>query len=187
MDMADSTTLLQGLLSGILSGGTTAATAILAVFRDLKSRLTALETKVGTEGEHKTGLFLVVDRLDDSVRKIKRELESWQDDPPDWLVRMINRSRSTHSLNLEHHHELEQLVESRYKSTQTALRRFEQEIEDLQKQLDSFVERGEYDRDGRSRNEEIAKFREQLATVNGLLRGVMSELGYIDKKGIRRS
>jgi chromosome segregation ATPase len=184
--MADSTSLIQSLLSGLISGGTTAGTAILAVFRDLKSRLSSLETKVGSDGDVKTGLFLFVDRLDESVRKLKRELESWQDDPPDWLIRMINRGRSTNSFSLEHHHELEQLVEARYKNTSVMIRRLEQEIEDMRKRLDSLVDRAEYERDGRIRNEEVAKFREQLATVNGLLRGVMTALGYLDSDGVRR-
>ena len=45
---------------------------------------------------------------------------------------------------------------------------------------ETYIKRAEFEAEGRKRSEELGKIREQLATVNGLLRGVMSALGYLD-------
>ena len=43
-----------------------------------------------------------------------------------------------------------------------------------------FISRDEYEEDSRRRAVETAKIRENLASANSFLRGVMSALGYID-------
>ena len=52
--------------------------------------------------------------------------------------------------------------------------------------LDDYIYRVEYEKDGRQRSEELSSIREQLATVNGLLRGIMAAMGYIDPTNKKR-
>lgn len=177
--------LIQSIISGVISGGGAAATGFLAVFRDIRKRLKELEEKLGSDEDPKTGLFLVIERMDEVLKKLKRETDGWADDPPEWLIRMVNRVARSSSINLEHHHELETLVEQRFKTNAANIRRLEEILERVEKSLGDFVTRAEFERTGRERSEELAKVREQLATANGLLRGVMTALGYIDPEGRR--
>lgn len=174
--MADNTSLIQTIISGLLSGGGSALTAFAAVFRDIKKRLTALETKIGndgTDGEPKTGLFIRVERLNEDLSKLKKDVGAWEDDPPEWLSRLVHRTVRSTSVNLEHHHELEQLVEKRFRTNRD-------NIANLEEALDNYVGHSEYEKDTRQRSEELSSIREQLATANGMLRGIMSAMGYID-------
>lgn len=178
--------LLQTILSGVLSGGGSAATAFLAVFAGIKKRLKELEDKLGSDEDPKTGLHLVIERMDETLKKLKREIDGWHDDPPEWLVRIVTRAARSSSVNLEHHHELETLVDQRYKANAAGIRRLEEQLERLEKSLDDYISKADFERDGRGRSEELAKVREQIATSNGLLRGVMSALGYIDPKTTKK-
>ena len=66
--------VIQTVLTSVLSGGGTAVTAFTATFRDIKKRLTKVEERVGNDGvdgDPKTGLYLVVERLDEIARKVK--------------------------------------------------------------------------------------------------------------------
>ena len=180
--MADAT-LIQTILSGVLSGGGSAVTAFAAVFRDIKKRLKALEEKVGddgADGDPKTGLYLVVERLDEIARKVKKEVDTWEEDPPEWLLRLINRAARSNSVNLEHHNELERLIDQRFRTAVQATQRVEERFDAVQQQIEDYIGRGEYERDARQRSEELSAIREQLATANGLLRGIMTAMGYID-------
>ena len=180
--MADGT-LLQTIISGVVSGAGTAGTAFAAVFRDIKKRLKALEEKVGedgADGDPKTGLYLVVERLDEIARKVKKEIDSWEEDPPEWLLRLINRAARSSSVNLEHYGEMERLIEQRFKTNRDNIARLDEQIESIRKQLNDYVGRADYEHDARQRSEELGSIREQLATANGLLRGIMTAMGYID-------
>lgn len=173
--MADNTTLVQTIISGVLSGGTSAATAFAAVFRDIKKRLLALETKVGSDEDphHKTGLLLGVDRLDEGFRKLKREIENWEEDPPEWIIKIVSKAARSTSINLEHYGELQHVIETKHKQTTNRMSAMDERFDD-------YITQKDYERDNRERLEELAKIREQLATSNGLLRGVMSALGYVE-------
>ncbi len=180
--MADAT-LIQTILSGIVTGGGSAVTAFAAVFRDIKKRLKALEDAVGNDaadGDPKTGLFLLVERLDEIARKVKREVDSWEEDPPEWLLRLVNRAARSSSVNLEHQSELERLIDQRFRANANNITRLDEQLEALQSRLTDFIGRGEYATDARHRSEELSSIREQLATANGLLRGIMTAMGYID-------
>ncbi len=175
--------LIQTIISGVISGGASAGTAFAAVFRDIKKRIKALEEKLGedgADGDPKTGLFLVVERLDEIARKVKKEMDSWEEDPPEWLLRLVNRAARSSSVNLEHHSELERLVEQRFRTNRESIQRLEQHLRDGQQKFEDFIGRGEYEKDARQRSEELSSIREQLATANGLLRGIMTAMGYID-------
>lgn len=183
--------LWQSVISGLLSGGGGAAASIVAVFRDLKNRLTAIETRLGRDGTEpgtpKTGIYLVLDHLtnslgtlDDGFRKWKREMDAWPEDPPEWLIRLVNRAAQRSSVNLEHHGELERIIEQRFRTNASNIARLEEKLDALEKAVSDCIDRAEYERDGRERAEELGKIREGLATANGLLRGVMSALGYLE-------
>jgi hypothetical protein len=174
---------LQTILSGVVSGGGGAVTAFAAVFRNIKKRLTALEEALGNsgaDGNVKTGLFLVVDRIDEVTKKLKKEIASWEEDPPEWLLRLINRAARSSSINLEYQGEQERMLEQRFRVSANNLRNVEESVESVKRSLDGYIDRAEYDRDARQRSEELASIREQLATANGLLRGIMTAMGYID-------
>ena len=180
--MAD-VALLQTIASGIVSGTGSAVTAFAAVFRDIKKRLKSLEDKVGDDGadsDPKTGLYLVVERLDEIARKVKKEIESWEEDPPDWLLRHINRAARSNSINLEHHQEMERFIEQKFSQNARNIQRLEERIDSFSKQLDGCIDRGEFEKGVRERVQEMSGLREQLATVNGLLRGIMGTMGYLD-------
>lgn len=182
--------VIQSILSGIVSGGGSAATAFAAVFRDIKKRLKTLEDRVGNDakdGEPKTGLFLalertteLISRVEETAGRIKREIKDWEEDPPEWLVRVVNRAARSTSVTLEHHSELERLIEQKARTTAASIARLEESIEHLEKQLDGYVTRIDYEHDALEREEAIGKFREHIASVNGLLRGIMTAMGYVD-------
>jgi len=188
------------IIAGILTGGAGAATSLLGVFRKTKERLKKLEEAVGSEDPVKTGLFLTISALEDTVKKLKREVESWEDDPPKWAERLLARARQNSSSDLTVQAQFEERVERMLRSynerlsraednLDSKIRRIEQDVErDLAEEPDGkLLTREEYLRDSRVRAEEMIKLREQLATVNGLLRGVMTALGIIDAEGRRES
>jgi hypothetical protein len=103
------------------------------------------------------------------------------------------RTNSSNDLTLQRDFEerIERVVRSHNERLSRAEDDFETKIrrieEDMSRDLDSAVEptgklltREEYIRDSQQRSEEMQRVREQLATANGLLRGVMATLGIID-------
>lgn len=189
--MSDLTTIVQGVVSGLLAGGATALTTIGATFRDLKKRIAVLEEKVGNP-DPRTGVYLVIGSAVDDLRKLKREIESWPDSPPDWMLRLIRSRANSSSMNLEIFQELEGRVEARFKGLTDRIRSLEEQLEEHTKRTKNVgISRSEYDEDSKHRAEEIAKVRENLSVTNGFLRGVMATLGYLDDEpptspGMRR-
>lgn len=192
--MAEPNELITEIISGVLTGGAGAATTLLGVFRKTKQRLRELEEAVGKEEPVRTGLFLTVWALEESVKKLKREVESWEDDPPKWAERLLGRARTNSSSDLTAQADFEQRVERILRSHNERLTQAEDDFEkkirriesDVERELTAeepvskFLTREEYLQDSRERAEEMTRVREQLATANGLLRGVMSTLGIID-------
>jgi hypothetical protein len=148
------------------------------VFKDISKRLNTLESKLGASEDPKTGLFLSIERLDDLTKKLKREIEHWQDEPPEWLTRTIRR---TLAANPGYHPDPDLDLRS-FKSLSSALARLEKDVEVLSETMSDYVKRHDYDKDLLDRSKELSSIREQLATSNGLLRGIMSALGYVDDK-----
>lgn len=188
--MADHASIIQSVISGVLTGGASAATTFLTVFKSIKAQLAEVEAKVGSDTKDpKTGIYYSIDVLNDSVRRLRREIDGWRDDPPDWMTRAA-RSR-TSSMSMEHHHELEARVEQRLRAFAQTLKRLEEDLDHREERLEEeiersnpgtkvFITRDEYEQDSRRRAGEIAKVRENLASANMWLRGVLSALGYID-------
>lgn len=191
--MSEPNEIIPQVIAGILSGGAGAATSLLGVFRKTKERLKKLEEAVGKEEPTKTGLFETVGAIEETVKKIKRELESWEDDPPKWAERLLGRVRQSSSSDLAGQAQFEERIERSLRSFNERLSRAEDDLDTKMRRVEENVARSiseepsgklltreEYLRDSRMRAEEMLKLREQLATVNGLLRGVMSALGIID-------
>jgi len=184
--MADTASIIQSLVSGVLTGGASAGTAIFAFFKDVKKRLSELESKVGTDkSDPKTGLYYTLDLMNDSIRRIRREIDSWQDDPPDWAVRAARRS----SVSIEHQHEMEQRIEQRLRAFANTLKRLEEDLDRREEAMErsqpgvkTFITRAEYEEDSHRRAAEVSKIKDNLSSSNVWLRGVLTALGYIDSE-----
>ena len=196
--MSDLSQLVQMVVSGVVTGGAGAATTVLAFFREIRGRIEKLEKMVGSAGsavDPKTGLFLITDQLstqvrglEESLKKFRRDVDAWEDDPPEWLARVLTRRTGLSSFSLD---EIEQHFEARLKAATDKLKRLEEAISDTQDQvsrlqtemshdMETLVQSKDYEEDSRRRADEIRRIQENLHTANGFLRGVMAALGYTE-------
>jgi hypothetical protein len=201
--MADVSKTIEGILSGLASGGLTAFGTFWPVVRDFRKRLALLEERVGTS-DPKTGLYLTISLAEESLKKIRRDIDAWEDDPPSWAKRLFARSRAASTTDLTGQIAFEDQIGRVLKELRERTNRLEDEIIELHKarrdddnivtrdeyvrdsqmraeEMLKVVPRDEYVRDSQMRAEEMLKVREHLATANGLLRGVLSALGFTDK------
>jgi chromosome segregation ATPase len=191
----DLPTVLQGVASGLLTGGASAGTTFLAVFKDIKRRLTDLEKRLGDiDEEPPTGLFGTVDQLTKSLRSLRNEIDSWRDSPPDWLVRIAVRATSRGSTTTEHWREFEDGINQRLNSFKQTLKRLEDDLNERERRLEEEIERQsspslldsayvlreEYEADSLRRADEMTKVRDNLRSANSFLRGMMAAMGYLD-------
>lgn len=188
--MSDWTSLIQNAVAGLITGGAGATSTILAVFKDIKKRLDNLEKTVGSAGssvEARTGLFLLIgqltetlDKANEEIRKLRRGFDNLEDDPPDWFTRAMNRRPSFVPDHTQDYERIEKIA----KSALDRAKQVEGEVEEMRKDVDrlsrDFVSQDSFDHDSAKRLEDIRKLQENLSTVNGFLRGVMATLGYID-------
>ncbi len=193
--MADLSKLIEPIVSGLLAGATTGVSSVMAFARDMKKRLTDLEVKLGQNEEPRTGIYLALWTVDESLRRLRREVESWEDDPPEWAKRLVNRSRTNSSMSLDHLVEVENRIDGKIRTFNERIKAYQDEIDDLGSRLKKLegaleddekpdsgklITRAEYERDSRAKAEELLKIRESLASANGLLRGVMAAFSYLD-------
>ena len=177
--MADLTKAIEGVVTLLVTTGAGAASTWLAVFRETRKKITALEERLGVSEPTKTGVFLAISLVEESIKKLRREVDLWEDDPPAWAKRLVARSR-TQSANDQ---AFEEQTTRSLKDVRDRFKRLEEDVEDLATKLhdrEDIVSREEYVQDSKLRAEEMVKVREQLAMANGLLRGVMAAMGYID-------
>lgn len=193
--------LIGTIVSGVLSGTAGAATTMLAFFKEMRGRIEKLERAIGNPGsavEPRTGLYLLIAQLvdkatvfEDTQKKFRREIDGWEDEPPEWLSRALNRRVSSASIDESQFAEFEKRVDQRVKiltdrvgRLETTISRVEELVADLPDQMrhdaEKFVDAGTYETESRKRAEEIRKINENLQTANGFLRGVMAALGYLD-------
>jgi chromosome segregation ATPase len=170
--MSDGTDILRTVVGGLITGGTSAATTFLTVFRSIKQRVGDLETKVGSSSDPKTGLYLAVSTLEDSLRRLKRDIDEWEDHPPDWAKRLVQRAKVNASSDLNTVVDIESRVDTRLRSFHERLT----SIESDQGQTTAMT-REEYLEDSARRAREMGEIREEVAAVNGLLKGVLVALG----------
>jgi chromosome segregation ATPase len=189
---ADLTTIVQTVVSGVAAGAASGATSILAWARDIRKRLGVLEEKVGSSEEPKTGLHQTVWAAEETLKRLSRKIESWEDDPPDWAKRLISRSRTSSTMGLEHLTEVEGRVDQKIRTFNERVKGVEEELNEtisrlrkVEQELGGFenaVSREEYERDARAKAADLHRIRENLAAANGMLRGVMAAMGIADEK-----
>lgn len=188
--------LLQTITSGVITGGASSVTAILAIFRDLKHKIVAIEERIGqpTAGLTKaSGLHLKIEETGDKYReledkyrktqetleKIQESIREWEDNPPEWLAKFVSRNRT--SVNMELQQEFEARVENRFRSLQERVSREIDSIELHKRRMDErYVSEETYTKEAKTRAEEIVVIRESLAGANGLLKGLLVANGLID-------
>jgi chromosome segregation ATPase len=184
--MADTTTLIQSVLSGLLTGGTSMLTTVFVAFKDLRKRVALLEERLGVPTDPRTGLHFEVMQLSDALRKLRREIDSWSEEPPSWVNRIARRSNSA-TISIEILQDYETRFEQRCKGILDRTKRVEEALEDHEKRGRTvFITKAEYEEDSLHRAEEVTKIQASLASANGCLRGVMGALGYLDDSLPRR-
>lgn len=160
--------IVGGIASGLFTGGATA----LASTTSAKKRLTDLEKKVGTDADgEETGIFATLSAL----RKFRRQVEHWEVDPPAWLLHLV---RNRHSLP-----EIGRMTELECQADMNArLAEISDRLHALEFKCDKLVTAEEYQADSKARAEEVVRIRENLASANGTLHGILAALGYADKR-----
>lgn len=171
--MAVNTDIVKAVVSGLVTGGASALTTFLTVFQNLKNRVKYLEDTLGSTTEPRTGLALRIATLEDGLRQLLRDIDSWDDQPPDWVKRFVQRAKLNASSDLSTLVDIESRVDTRLRSFQERLSVLEREgTPDA-----STVTREEFLEDSRQRAIEMGRLREDIAAVNGLLRGILVALG----------
>jgi len=150
--------LLTSLGSGLLTGGISAATAVLAFFRDIKKRIKVVEERIGSSTDPKSGLFLQIAELETTFANMRREISSWESVAPEWVLRTVRRMSSL---------DLDALTRVREQLTQV-----ERNIDRATNQVTRCVDKDEYHADSARRSEEISKLREDMAEISGTLQGI---------------
>ena len=186
--MADNS-LIESVLSGVLTGGATAGTAVLGFFRDqkrrvkdLEARLSTLDAKIGSQDEKKGVVFALfvlqeavekiqegLEKVELSARKTRGELEDWNEHPPEWAMSLRRRGAS---INLEHQEDFERGVNNRLRDLDMALQEFDTNNTKVTRKIVGLEEGLRASDEARAR--ELAVLREQLASINGLLRGLQA-------------
>jgi len=189
--MSHWTEIASSLASGLLTGGASAITTILAAFKDIRKRLTLLEERVGLPSDtlnESRGLFKTAEVLNKGMSSLRAQVEDWEREPPDWLSRAISRARNSSSVNLE----IQQEFEDRVRTLIERLGRLETKVAEQRSEprgesrsegyvdMSRYVLLDDYEEDTRKRALEVAQIRESNASINGLLRGVMTAIGIID-------
>lgn len=165
---------LQSLVAGLLTGGTSAGTTFLTVFKDIKKRLQDLETKVGSDRtDPKTGMLQAIETLSDQLRRMRREIDGWADMPPEWAIRNARRS----TVNTDQYDELERRMEQKFASFARRLQQFEDDLSNIEAR---FVSQDRYDEDSRRRAVDFEKIKDAIATAASWQRGILAALGYVD-------
>ncbi len=165
--MSDTSEIIKNVVTGLLAGGASAGTTFFATQGNLRRRLEAVETQLGTSTDPKTGIFLAISNIEELVRRLRKDLDDFEDSPPAWVTRLMSRSRTQSGMNLE----IVETLEDKIRTNAERVKRFEDTADAR------FISRTEYDNDDRERAKEVAKLREELLTTNGLLRGVVAMLG----------
>lgn len=160
----------ETLLTSVVSGGSAAASAFVAFFRDVKKRTEDVEKKVGSV-ESKMGLAYSVLQLEEALKKVQPVLD-------DVLRRVQNLEgwsgvRQRPSSSEESYDEVMQLV-TRLTSRVSSL---EEDFLRLQKKTYSVVMDEDFEAADRQRADEINRLRSTMSEIHGLLRGIQSVLG----------
>lgn len=175
--MAFPESFLENFLTAALSGGGSAATAIIAFFRDIKGRLTKIEDKIGSL-EGRSGLIYAVNQLELGITALRSDLNGLSQHPPEWLVALVQRI-ARRSPVFGDPVDFADFDVQTVKSLARRLKDLEEKQEDLARKVAKCVSEEDFDDADRARAEDIATIRTTIAEVNGLLKGLQSALGLI--------
>ncbi len=165
--MSDTADLIKNIVTGLLAGGASAGTAFFATQGHLKKRLDIVEAQLGTPTDPKAGLHLAVSNLEELAKRLRKDLDDFEDAPPAWVTRLMSRTRTQSGMNLE-------IVES----MEDKIRAVSERVKRVEDSGDSrYVSRTEYDNDDRERAKEVSKLRDEMLALNGMLRGMVAVMG----------
>lgn len=182
--MAD-THWLENVASALLTGGAAALTTVLGSFKDLKDRLSKLETwqkkitdTLGNNEEPKTGLYAELQTLTTAYQSVQRSVKAvqgWEHEPPDWLRRVGVRPKMESLPDLSE-------IRDQIDSLDRKLRQLTTRITDLEEThqrpsiTGTMVTKEQYDLDNEQRARDLAAIRGEVSAANGMLRGLVSLL-----------
>lgn len=163
-------TLVETVVSGVLTGGATAATTIWGFFRTTKERLEKLESLVG-KPDPKSGMLLAVQLLQDALARLQEQFEKLEE-----RVKRQDEWGAVGSVRTPMPFQSPFVDDGRQREI---LRRLT-DLEDEMKRLDRRIEGWSSDLEemDEKRSSGISKLREELASVNGLLRGLMAAMDF---------
>lgn len=176
--------LLENVVSGVLTGGATAVTAIVSFFKDTKKRVTDLEARGNSWDNRlniltgKIGSLETNSGMVQQIAQLKTDFDDWKN----WLMQNYTAGlppmrasmptpRQSFVVNLD------QIENDDYRLT-----RIEKTLKDLRDRIDELEtsvrdqEKALKESDG-DRSEQIHKIREEIASVNGLMRGLATAMG----------
>jgi tetrahydromethanopterin S-methyltransferase subunit G len=154
--------LLESIISAIISGGGTALSTMLAIFRDMKKRVEELDKKIGSV-DSKSGLTFSIHLLEESIKQVKDSIE--------------NSNERKSKTGLESY--LNDQSIQKIPSFDPRLREVEERLDIVENKFKRFVTEEDFELSDQKRAEEIMTIKTTLAEVRGLLRGLQSALGLI--------
>jgi len=164
---------LPSIIAGLISGSATALTILLSVVSNVKKNRQEANRKMDA-----------IPMLEEQLASLRRQIGSWEEEPPTWSKRLLARSRTSTLTDLDAIRGAEDRIDRLFTEVKSRIRRLEERFEDLdQETRDSIVEirdfltREEYLRDQAERAEEVARFRESWAALNSMMRGVLATMG----------
>lgn len=174
--MADHS-LIETIVSGVLTGGTAASGAVLGIFRETRRRIENLEAKVGSTEDKKGVLHAVqllsetLHKFEESLRTLRNDLNYLYENPPEWAQALRRRGSS---INLEVQAEFEQKVNGQVRDLYKKFEDVSADLSKLTRKIGTLEETIRENDSGRAR--ELSTIRESIAAINGLLRGLQSIL-----------
>ncbi len=170
-------TLVETILSGVLTGGATAASTIYGFFRSTKERLDKLESALG-KSEPRSGFFLAIQALNEGLGKIQTHMEDMNlrvKRLEEWGTVGVIRT----PMPFDPHAQGDS--EARWRDIQRRMGDLEDNVKRLERRVDGW--NTDIAKVDERRSQELGRVREEMASVNGLLRGLMAALDYEDRPG----
>ena len=154
---------LERYAGSIISGGVSILAGAFAAYHRLKKKIDSLEERLGSNKDgHETGIFLLLVKMDDTIKKFRREIDGWNDYPPTWAQRLFDRAREQ-SIHPDVRNQLEAISER---------------LSEMEDRIDECVSNEIYREDTRKLSGDISHLKENLAEIRGILRGITSDMGF---------
>lgn len=165
--MANLSEILQSVIPSALSGLGTAASAVWALFRDIKKKVDDLEKKIGS-ADSRSGLAFRVAILEGELKEIRVQLEG---------LLYPNRGGRVNTLTgLEGLVPMEQVTQ-KFSNVESRLIDLEERVERTEAKIKKFVTESDFAEADKERAKEISSIRETISEVRGMLQMLKSALG----------